>query len=193
MTGSSLPCAASSVRSRPYFSQRLVLVLRVLVGHAVGAAHVLDGAQQRLAVGAGGAQRVAGRRLGLGQREQQVLGGDVLVLERARLLLGGAQHLHEAGGGVRCRRVVAGDRGKGIERGVDRGAQRARVGAELVQHGSDDPGLLLEQHGQQVLGHELGVAALLGEPLGGLQRLLGLDREAVWVQIWPFRRHKSQS
>ena len=95
ITGSSLPCSRALGQVPAELLERLVLVLRVLVGHAVGAAHVLDGAQQRLAVGAGGAQRVTGRRLGLGQREQQMLGGDVLVLERARLLLGGAQHLHE--------------------------------------------------------------------------------------------------
>jgi len=91
----------------PELLERLVLVLRVLVGHAVRPAHVLDSAQQRLVVGAGGAQRLAGGCLGLGQREQQVLGGDVLVLELARLLLGGAQNLHELGGGRRRGRIVS--------------------------------------------------------------------------------------
>src|SRR5581483_2404154 len=45
----------------------------------------------------------------------------------------------------------------------------------------DEAVLLLEQHREQVLGRELRVAALVGEALGGLDRLLRLDREAVWV------------
>ena len=32
-----------------------------------------------------------------------------------------------------------------------------------------------------MLGRGLRVAALVGQPLGGLQRLLGLDGEAVWL------------
>src|SRR2546429_471088 len=62
--------------------QRLVLVLRILVGHPVRPTNVLDGAQECLVVGSGGAQRLAGGCLGLHQREQKVLGGDVLILER---------------------------------------------------------------------------------------------------------------
>ena len=43
------------------------------------------------------------------------------------------------------------------------------------------PAVLLEQDREQMLGHRLRVAALVGQPLGGLERLLGLDREAVWL------------
>ena len=42
-----------------------------------------------------------------------------------------------------------------------------------------------------VLGRELGVVAVLGQPLRGLERLLGLDGEAVWIQILSPLRHKS--
>ena len=60
-------------------------------------------------------------------------------------------------------------------------ADGGRVDAELAQHGHDHAAVLLEQHREQMLGRRLRVAALVGEPLGGLQRLLGLDRESVWL------------
>ena len=63
--------------------ERLVLVLGVLVGHAVRAADVLDRRDDVLLARAVAAQRVAGGGLVVGEREQQVLGGDVLVLELA--------------------------------------------------------------------------------------------------------------
>ena len=55
------------------------------------------------------------------------------------------------------------------------------VDAELAQHRHDDPAVLLEQDGEQVLGHRLRVAALVGQLLRGLERLLGLDRKSVWL------------
>jgi hypothetical protein len=51
--------------------------------------------EQLLARGAGRAQRVAGLAGVRRDCEQQVLGGDVLVLELAHLGLGGAQDLDE--------------------------------------------------------------------------------------------------
>ena len=58
-------------------------------------------------------------------------------------------------------------------------ADRLRAGAELAQHGSDDGLRLLEQRHEQVLGLNFGVMAGGRHGSGGLQRLLGLDREAV--------------
>ena len=63
--------------------ERLVLVLGVLVGDAVRAADGLDRLDDVVLARAVAAQRVAGGRLVLGEGEQQVLGGDVLVLELA--------------------------------------------------------------------------------------------------------------
>ena len=68
--------------------ERLVGALGILRGDALGAAHVL----QR------GEQRVARDDV---EREQQVLGGDVVVLELAHLLLGVVEHLGEGGRDVR--------------------------------------------------------------------------------------------
>ena len=65
-----------------------------------------------------------------------------------------------------------GQRGQRIEPRAQRRAHRRGIDAELAQHGRHHPALLLEQDGQQVLRGGLRVAALVGKPLGGLQRLL---------------------
>ena len=77
--------------------------------------------------------------------------------------------------------AAAGQLGQRVEPRRQRLAYRGRLGAELAQHRRDDATVLLEQHGEQVLGGRLWVAALVGQPLGGLQRLLGLDGETVWL------------
>ena len=150
--------------------QRLVLLLRVHVGHAVRAADLLDGLGDVVALG----QAVDG----VGEGEQQVLGGDVLVAELAGLALGGAQDVQQLarGGGL----AGAGrDRGQAVERAADLAAEGARVGAHLAQHGADDPLLLVEQREQQVLGRGLAVAAVGRQADRLLDRLLGFDGEAV--------------
>src|SRR5919201_1004342 len=111
-------------------------------------------------------------------RGQQMLGGDVLVLEVADLLLGLAQHAHELAGGT-CRLAARGHGRQRVEVCVDLGAQRAHVGAELREHRCDDAAVLLEQHAEQVLGRHLRVAASLGELAGSGDGLLGLDGESI--------------
>ena len=159
--------------------QRLDLLLGRLVGDAVRAAHVGERLQQPLARGARGLQRVAGGAVVLGQREQQVLDGDVVVLEVLHLALGAAQQLHELrrGRGLGC----AGQRRQLGERGVDVGAQRGGRDAELAEHRRDEALLLIEQGGEQVLGRDLRMAPRRGQGEGCLQGLLGLDRESVGV------------
>ena len=93
--------------------KRLELVLGVLVGDAVAAAHLGERLEQLVAGRAGRAQRVAGLAGVGGERQQQVLGRDVLVAELAHLVLGRAQDLDQlaraAGGlGVGGRRVSVG-------------------------------------------------------------------------------------
>ena len=153
--------------------QRLVLVLGVLVGHAVGAAHLLDRLGELRARGAGVDLRV------VGQREQQVLGGDELVAHRARGLVGVLEHVHEVGAERGRRLGVAGDRGQRVERLVGAAADRLGVGVRAPQHRHDDPAVLLEQREQHVMRRHLRVAARAGEPLGGREGLLGLDCEAI--------------
>ena len=116
----------------------------------------------------------------VGEGEQQVLGGDVLVLELAQLALGGAQDGHElaADGGLAGGAL---DGREPVEGGVDVLADGLGTGAELAQDGDDEAVLLLEQDGEQVLGRGLGVVARGGEGGGGLERGAGLGREAIDV------------
>jgi hypothetical protein len=153
--------------------ERLVLVLRVLVGDAVRAADLGDRGGELVAGRAGIDARVAR------EREQQVLRGDVLVPERACLLVGAAEQLDRGArhGGRGAR--VAGDGRQLVERGVRLRAHRLRIGADLAQHWDDDPLVLLEQREQQVVRRHLGVVARAREPLSGGEGLLGLNCESV--------------
>ena len=163
--------------------QRLVLVLGVLVGHAVRAADGLDRLEHGL-VGRAAAvedlRHLAG--LGGGQREQDVLGRDVLVVELAGLALGEAQDVHQlaAGGGLLGAR---GDRRELVEQLLGLRADRAGAGAELAQDGTDDAVGLIDQRDEQVLGLGLGVVAGGRHRDGGLQRLLRLDRKTVSLHV----------
>ena len=174
MTGSSLPCRRDLGEVAAELLERLVLVLGVLVGDAVRAADGVERLEELVARRAGVDLRV------VGQREQQVLGGDVLVAERARLLLGLADHLRglerEAGLLV----DVAGDGGLGVDGLVGAAADALGVGVRAAQDGRDDAAVLLEQGDEHVLRGDLRVAARDRDALRRGQGLLGLDGEAVW-------------
>jgi hypothetical protein len=131
------------------------------------------------------AQGIAGLA-GMGRDgQEQMLGRDVAVAQLAHLLLGVAQDLDELTGG-RCILVtLTAHRRKRVECVVRRAPNRRRLYSELSQKRQDDPVLLLEQHGEQVLRRRLRVVALVGQPLCGLKRLLGFDREAVWLHSVP--------
>ena len=154
--------------------ERLEGVLGVLGGDAVRAADLLDGGGQHVVA----RERRAGGAGRLGEREQQVLGGDVLVAQLAGLALGGAQDVEQLAGVAGLARA-GGDRRELVERGVDDAADLVRGGADLAQDGRDDAVVLLEQHGEQVLGLDLGVAPRRGQADRGLEGLLGLGGEAV--------------
>ena len=136
MTGSSRPSRAASVRSRPNFSSAWNLSSGDWSVTRCEPRTSASACSSALARRADGAQRLAGGAVVAGDREQQVLDGDVLVLELAHLALGGAQHGHELGG--RRRLGLARERGEGVERGVDVGAQHVGRGAELAQDGRDE-------------------------------------------------------
>jgi hypothetical protein len=111
-------------------------------------------------------------------RQQQGLERHVGVAELARLVLGGAQDLTD---GVRGRRLARGVRarvgGEAGERRLEVRADGLGLGPELSQEWGD----VVEDDGKQVLWSHLRVAALGGEGDRGLQRLLGLDGEAIGV------------
>ena len=74
--------------------ERLILLLRLLVGHAMGAAHAFERCQQVVVAHARRRQQLPGRRaLQVRQGEQQVLGRDVGVAQRLGLRLGTVERL----------------------------------------------------------------------------------------------------
>ena len=88
--------AARHVREvAPVPLQRLVLLLGVLVGDALAAAHRLHRLEDRLAADAGRLEHLCGGAAGVGRREQDVLAGDVGVLERVGLALRRVEELRQ--------------------------------------------------------------------------------------------------
>ena len=152
ITGSSLPSSASAVRSRPNFSSASKVssgfceVTRCEPRTSSTASRSRSVLRERVAGGAGRG----------GQRDQQVLGGDVLVAQLAGLALGGAQDVQQLAG-VGGLAGAGGDRREPVERVVDDAADLLGGGADLAQHGRDDALGLLEQHREQVLGLDLRV------------------------------------
>ena len=155
----------------------LVLVLGVLVRHPVRAAHLLQRVGQRFAPGALGAQQVARGEALLRQRQQQVLGRDVLVLEVVCLLLGAVQHLVKL---ARKRGLRSRLPGEARRRRVVLAAQPRHVHPHLLEDGHDDPLLLVQQRGQQVRVFYLRIAGLprgVGRRLDDLAGLYGKSIE----------------
>ena len=79
----------------------------------------------------------------VGQRQQDVLGGDVLVGEPSGLLLGLLQDPDELLGGADVGNGVAAQRGQLRDRIARAGAKRLDILAEALQHRHDDALLLL--------------------------------------------------
>jgi hypothetical protein len=119
-------------------------------------------------------------RVGLfaGECEQQMLGGDVVVLEGVGLFEGGVEDAVERVGyaGLRGGALHLGQAGDG---GVDGGGERGHVDADLFKDRENDALLVLEERGHQVHGEHLGVAVFGGCTLRGLQGLLRLECELI--------------
>ena len=164
--------------------ERLVLRLRVLVGDALGAPDVDERPVERVLRDARLPEDAArGAVAVLGDPDQEMLGRAIVVLEPLHLLPGRVEDGLEAGSHVLPAR--ARDLRKASDRRQHVPLDRLRAGAELRQEGADHAVLLLDEREQEVLGLELLVAFAIGEPLGALNRLLGLDRELVEAK----RRH----
>ena len=158
--------------------QRLVAVLGVLVGHAVRSAHALHGLGQLLG-------RRAHIDLGVGGKcEEQVLGGHVLVAHPARGLVRLGEQLGQRRVGGGLGRRVAGDRGRVVQGPVGLAPHRLGIRTRAAQDRDDDAAVLLEQRHQQMVRTNLGVAARLGQPLRGGERLLGLHGHPVRLHWW---------
>ena len=160
--------------------QRLVLLLGVLVGHPLAAADVLEGRQHGGVVDALDAEDLLGLALDLGQGQEQVLGGDVVVLEPVGLLLRRGQDV--VGGPVHAQ-LGAGRAGEPVQLGQQDLLEPGQLHAELLQQRVDDAVGLRGQPGQQVQGQDLGVVVLLGELLSAGHRLLSLDGQLVETHL----------
>jgi hypothetical protein len=164
MTGSTLPSAAAFVRSRPYFSSAWYC--------SSGFCEVTRWLPRTAFMALSSSSRLSFEAVV--QREEQVLDGQVLVLQLLALLVGLVERLGQvavqAGVGTA---VGLGQLAHGLVGGV---AQRQRRDAGLLQHGQRDGVLLPEDGRQEVVDGELGVGQGLrlfergGE---GLLRLLG--------------------
>ena len=98
MTGSSLPCRGQLGQVAAVAFQGLVGRFGVLRGDALVAAHFLQRRHQPVAGDAELLEQPAGRAAVVGHGQQQVLDGDVLVLEALGLVLGlGEQPVEPAG------------------------------------------------------------------------------------------------
>ena len=106
-----------------------------------------------------------------------MLGGDVLVLELLRLVLGGVEHLEGALREVAAFASV--DLRHLAQLVVEAGLHELRVGADALEQRGDQTVLLGEQRGEHVLGQDLLLIAAARDGLRLLQRLLRLDRELV--------------
>ena len=182
MTGSSLPSSARSVRSTPNFSSAWNLSSGVLVGDAVARRGPRRSACEQRVLGRAGAR--SARRPGRRSRPARAAGARSRCtrrLELAHLVLGRAQDAEQLGRG---RGLVGVGRAWAARRGAASTSARSarRVDAELAQHAGHHVVVLLEQHGEQVLGRRLRVLARGGQRDRGLEGLLGLDGEAVGVQ-----------
>ena len=137
-------------------AQGLVGALGVGRGDALAAAHLDERLQDRRPVEAGG----------VGQREQEVLDGDVVVLERLGLAERPLERLAQraARGGLLLGALDPGQRRQPLLGGR---AHAARVRARLLEDARRDAALLVEQREQQVVGGELGVAPGDRISLGG--------------------------
>jgi len=152
--------------------ERLVLLLGLLVDDAMRAAHPLEGRQQVLAVDPRGRQELArGRALLVREREQQVLGRDVCVAQRFRLLVGAVGRLRQLarqGGLPGAARLL----GEAVDLALGLGRELGDVQPRLLEQRDDDPVLLREQGVEQMGVVDDGIAAGARRPPAAAPRWL---------------------
>ena len=192
ITGSILPWRAASVRSRPnfasawYFDSGSWSVTRAPprteASALSSASRPAPAARSSLA---------AGSLLVVCEREQQVLGRDVLVLQLRR-------PRRRRPRGLATWRVRAAawapplTFGSVLEQRLDVALEGVDPDPELLEHGDGAALGLAEQRAQQVRGLDLGVAAGAGQGLGLAQGLLALDGELVESHESAKARHGSR-
>ena len=161
--------------------ERGVGALRVGRGDPLAAPDAGERLEQCLASGGVALEQRLALATELGDREQEVLGRDVVVAEASGLGFG---QLDGAAGARIERQRAALDPCPTGQDGRQFAAERGQVDAEPAQGLGRDPVIRLEQRGQDVLGVEDGTVESLGRRLGGDDGLLGLLGEAVELHLW---------
>jgi hypothetical protein len=163
--------------------ERLVGGFRVLAGDPLRAPHRGQRLQHRIA---GDFVLVEDPRRGRaaafgGNRDEEMLGADVFILQPLGLLLRGLGHLAQPGRQGDLRAAV-GPR-QPAELAADRGRDRSRIRADLLNDRGDDPVALLDQGDEQMLGEHLRVSLAVGELLRAEHRFLCLFGVLVDVHV----------
>ena len=138
--------------------QGLVGALGIGAGDPAGAAHLGEGLAQRIGGGAVAAQQLGDRATRLGQPDEQVLGGDVLVAHLRGELLGSADCGECLAGELRRAHRGARRRGQPVRQLRQLTAHRRGIGADRGQQRRGDAVALGQQRTEQVGRADIGVA-----------------------------------
>ncbi len=159
--------------------QRLVALFSVRIGDPLAAAHLGQRLQNRVAIHARLAQYARGRAEILGQkRQQQVLAGDVLVLEFVGLASCLVEQVFQATAQICLRRSAAHLR-LGRKRLVHLAQEPVGICAHLAQHRQGHALFLGQERAQKMLGRDLLMRVLLGHGMRGRKCLLRLDGKFI--------------
>ena len=161
--------------------ERLIGTFRILIGDALGSADGLQGLGDPIRRDAEVLEKLRRRRSACfgGDRHEQMLGADVLVLHPIGFGLGLVRHelqprrhpgLRSAVGLRELREQLAGA-----------AADRAGIGRQLAQELGNDPLALLDQGDEQVLGLDLRVIHRRGQLLRAGESVAGFFSELVDV------------
>ena len=164
--------------------ERLVFGFGILIGHALRASHLREHFEDAILRDVELLQDAATRccvppSLTMPSSRCSVLTNS--SFSRSASALGGVGHLSQARRQRRLRSAVGG--GLPGELGPQLFGERLRLDAHLAQQRRDDAVRLLDEREQQVLGLDLGVIALLGEPLRRQNRFLRFFGVLVQVHI----------
>ena len=154
--------------------------LGVLRGDPLAAPHALERLKDGLAAGRVALQELLPLAADLGDAEEQMLGGDVVVAEPLRFRLGGLDHA--AGARIQRQRAAL-DPGAPGEDGSEFAAEPRQVDSKTSQGLGGDTVVGFDQGRQDVLGVQDRAVEPLGRGLGGEDGLLGLLGEAFKLHV----------
>ena len=164
----------------PVFFEGLQFSFRVGVGHAMVPPNFTRALEDFRSIDGEQVEKSLRGAVDLGQREQEMLGRNILVPEGRRLFGRLHKDFLEFGGDRRIRPLNA---RKSTDFRVDRLFQTGFVGAERFQYRRDVPVSLFEQGAQQVEGAELGIRVGDREALRPREHFLRFCREFILREI----------